>query len=149
VSRRRNEGKFSPEVVEGILLRDGERCSMEGFAPCPGQRERATDPGHRLRRGMGGDTRAFINDAANGTAQHHGCNWRLTINDEFAAEGERRGVELPANGADDLATITTTPIWSPFFGQWLVLALDGAHLTGITDPTLDAREHETWLGAAA
>ena len=59
---------------------------------------------------------------------------------EFAEEGRRRGVKLEA-GADP----TRVPIWSPFFRQWLVLARDGAHLTGVTDPTLDARRADDWL----
>jgi hypothetical protein len=136
---------FPPEIAAALHVRDGGRCSMEGFPPCPGQTKATEDPGHRLRRGMGGDTRWFINDPMNGTAQHHGCNWRLGENDEFAEEGLRRGCVLTANGDDDEGTITRTPMWSPFFSQWVRMLPDGMHMTGITDPTLDAREHESWL----
>lgn len=138
---------FKPDDVAGILLRDGDRCSMEGFPGCPGREQAATDPGHRLNRGAGGDRRYVVNDPANGTAQHHGCNWKLEQIEEFAEEGRRRGCKLDHTD-DDETMITTTPMWSPFYGQWVLLDLDGLHLTGITDPTLDARNAADWMKAA-
>lgn len=134
---------FAPAEAEGILLRDGGMCSMDGFPPCPGGMG-ATDPGHRLNRGQGGDRRAFVNSTANGAAQHHGCNWRLEQHGDFAEEGRRRGCKLD-HSDDDETTVLTTPMWSPFFHQWLTLDRAGAHLTGITDRTLDARRAAEWL----
>lgn len=135
---------FAPEVAEGLHLRDGHRCSMEGFPGCPGTEQRTTDPGHRLNRGSGGDPRPFINDPANGAAQHHGCNWKSEQIDEWIEESRRRGSKLE-HGEDDHRTITTTPMWSPFYGQWVLLKDDGLHLTGVRDGTLDAREAATWM----
>lgn len=135
---------FAPEVAEGLHSRDGHRCSMEGFPGCPGQTERTTDPGHRLNRGSGGDPRPFINDPANGAAQHHGCNWKSEQIDEWIEEARRRGCKLEHTG-DDLEHITTTPMWHPFYDQWVILALEGMRLTGIRDPKLDAREAASWL----
>jgi hypothetical protein len=129
---------FDPEVAAAILLRDGDRCSMEGFPGCPGATQRASDPGHRLNRGQGGDPRPFINSLANGAGQHHGCNWKLEQIEEFAEEGRRRGCKLDHSG-DDEAAIHGTPMWHPFFGQWVVLRPGGMFLTGERDASLDAR----------
>lgn len=133
---------FPPDVREGILMRDGELCAMLGTPGCPGKR--ADEANHRLGRGMGGSTAELVNDPANGCATEHHCNWALEVVAEFAEEGRRRGVKLEA-GADP----TRVPLWSPFFRQWLVLARDGAHLTGVTDPTLDARRADDWLEVLA
>lgn len=129
---------FPPETAAAMLDRDGNRCSMEGFTGCPGQAKAASDPGHRLNRGSGGDPRWFINDPANGTSQHHGCNWKLEQVSEFAEEGRRRGCKLDHSG-DDEATILGTPMWSPFWSQWLILRAEGAFLSGDTEAWHDAR----------
>jgi hypothetical protein len=122
---------FHPAVIEGIMLRDGLRCSMEGFPSCPGRDVPTSDPGHRLNRGQGGDTRPFMNHPANGAAQHHVCNWRLEQINEFAEEGLRRGCKI-SHSDDDGRQIATTPMWHPFFGQWVMLRPAGLYLTGDT-----------------
>jgi len=128
-----------PEIRAAILLRDGELCAMQGTPGCHGHR--ADEANHRLNRGTGGSTDPIINTPSNGCALEHGCNWRLEQVAEFAEEGRRRGVKL-THGDDP----TRVPMWSPFFRQWVVLALDGLHLTGVTDPNLDARRADEWLG---
>ena len=133
---------FPPEIREGIMLRDLNTCMMVGAPGC--KSGPATEANHRLNRGMGGTSLAVVNSTANGCALEHGCNWRLEQSAEFAEEGRRRGVKLEP-GEDAETVITTTPIWSPPFRQWLILNRAGAHLTGVTDPTLDAREAGSWL----
>lgn len=141
---------FPPDVLKGILLRDGEQCAMLGAPGCPGHR--ATEGNHRLNRGQGGSTDPIIDDPANGCAIEHHCNWALEVVAEFAEEGRRRGVKLEV-GADP----RLVPLWSPFFQQWIRFDLDArgsltatvAGLTGITDPDLDARRADEWLGGVA
>lgn len=131
---------FLPAVSDGILLRDGELCAMLGAPGCPGHR--ATEANHRDNRGQGGvhgDAAELSNDPANGCAVEHHCNWALEAVPEFAEEGRRRGVKLEA-GAHPMKV----PMWSPFYKQWVELLADGLHLTGITDPALDAREFDDW-----
>ncbi len=129
---------FSPEVRDGILAREALGCGMEGADGCPGRTQAATDAGHRLNRGIGGDARSIVNDAANGSGQHNRCNFRLEHDAAFAEEGRRRGVKVDHSG-DDEALILGTPMWSPYWGQWLVLRRSGAFLTGDTDAARDAR----------
>jgi hypothetical protein len=135
---RRKPTGFPPDVLAGILIRDGNICAMIGATGCRGH---VADEGqHRLNRGSGGSSAPYINSPANGCAIEHGCNWRLEAVAEFAEEGRRRGVKLE-QGADP----HTIPLWSPFYRQWMTFDIDGsALLTGITDLAFDARDTETW-----
>jgi hypothetical protein len=141
---------FSPETKTGINTRDGERCTLNG----PGCKIRADDhPNHRLNRGSGGTSDPITNSTANGCAICSTCNWRIEVNADIAEHARALGIKLE-HGADP----TAVPLWSPFYGQWirLLVEVDGfgsvvlewCEMTGITDSTLDAREHETWLVAA-
>ena len=130
---------FSPEVKAAILLRDAERCSMEGFRGCPGTTKRALDCGHRLNRQAGGDPRAVVNSPANGVAQHRWCNGALESFPVFAEEGRRRGCKVEHSG-DDEALILARPMWSVLYGVWVVFSVEWMHLTGRRDGSWDARE---------
>jgi hypothetical protein len=127
---------FPPKTRDGILSRDGERCAMQGHPRCRGGR--ATEANHRLNRGQGGDPRELVNSPANGAAAEHSCNWLLEVNADFAEEGRRRGVKL-AHSGDDEAQILSTPMWSVFWSQWIVLRATACYLTGDRDGTGDAR----------
>lgn len=129
---------FTPEVKSGILMRDGHQCLMSGAPGCRGRADH--DPNHRLNRGMGGSTGVGINDPSNGCAICGACNIGIESIPELAEEARRRGVKLE-QGADP----TRVPLWHPFYHQWVVLTPMGLLLTGIGDPTLDARRANEWL----
>jgi len=129
---------FGPDISAAIIMRDGGMCAMLGAPGCPGHQ--ADEANHRLNRGMGGTSVALVNSPANGCATEHHCNWALEAVPDFAEEARRRGVKLEQS-ADPLAV----PMWSPFFRQWVRFTSETVmHLTGVTDPTLDAREYEEW-----
>jgi len=130
---------FPPDVLAGILIRDGNMCAMLGAPGCPGHV--ADEVNHRLNRGIGGSSAPHINSPANGCAIEHHCNWALEAVAEFAQEGRRRGVKLE-QGADP----HTTPMLSPFYRQWVTFGIEGSMtLTGVEDPNLDARQADVWL----
>lgn len=96
---------FADWQKAAIMLRDGEKCCL-----CD---KRATVVNHRKNRGAGG--RESLNRISNGCALCWSCNDLIERDADLAAEARRLGIKL-----DDHESLQT-PLWSAFFGLWLIL----------------------------
>lgn len=95
---------------------------------------RATTANHRLNRKSGG--RKDGSTLANGCGICWECNGLIEDDSEKRAEAIRRGVKLEENQDP-----TVTPMWHPFYRQWVLLG-EHLELLGLddfdtVDPTVD------------
>jgi hypothetical protein len=119
---------FSDEQKAAVLLRD-PYCPLCG---------RPTDVvNHRLNRGSGGTvdrrdaTRRNVdtlNRIDNACGLCWACNGHIESDPVLRADALHLGVKLTR--PDFL-----TPLWSAFFGMWLILHPDDCFLTGFRDKT--------------
>lgn len=110
---------FTREQVDAILLRDGGKCCLCG--------RNADTANHRMNRGAGG--RPSLNRIDNGCAICWRCNDLIERDAVARADAIHLGVKLPEGASFQ------TPLWSPFFGMWLVLWITHTDLTGNRDKT--------------
>jgi hypothetical protein len=108
---------FTPEQVALILLRDGGICAVCG--------RKADTANHRKNRGAGG--RPSLNTLDNGCAICHYCNDLIEQDSVAAADARALGAKL--SDSEPL----TTPLWSRFYVQWIILYPYHCVLTGLTD----------------
>lgn len=123
---------FTPEQVESTLLRDGGLCCLWGTIT--GCQRQASTANHRRNRQAGGSK--LRNGMANACAICWFCNGAIESEPLARAEAVRLGVKLEEDSERDAST---TPMWSPWFGQWVTLSDEALRLTGIVDYSLDAR----------
>lgn len=122
---------FSSQQRAAILYRELGACSMLGTSKdCRGRAEVAN---HRAGRGMGGSAEA--NTLENGCPLCWVCNDLIERDPVLAEVARRRGVKVSRHV--DPASV---PIWSPYYGQWVVYRDGGMFPTGERDGSLDARD---------
>lgn len=109
---------FSTQEIAAILMREGHRCSM-------GCGRRATTANHRLNRKSGG--RKNGSELANGCAICFTCNGLIEDDSEKRDDAIRRGVKL-----EEHQDPATTPMWHPFYGDWVLLGAN-LELLGVRD----------------
>jgi hypothetical protein len=122
---------FSSQQRAAILYRELGACSMLGTSKdCRGRAEVAN---HRAGRGIGGSREA--NTLENGCPLCNPCNLLIEQDAVLAEVARRLGVKVSRHV--DPASV---PIWSPYYGQWVVYAEGSMFLTGERDSSLDARD---------
>lgn len=99
------ETGFTKAQREAIMLRDGGICVICG--------RQADEVNHRNNRGHGG--RLSLNRLDNGCALCRFHNWAIESDPVEAQNARDLGVKLRDGDSYQ------TPMWSPFYGRWLIL----------------------------